>query len=402
MAAQQLCTPASLYGPFDRYLFCGCSVKGVQLSGGLNDQQGEITVQLVQDCDSTDERKYYDELLNLQTTTDADPGFTNPSIGAPAYFRLGDFEFAGLVQSYTEGRDQNGDPSYSIKLVDPRQILDSVQVIVDEYAGSVNGVYNLINAFGYMESFGNPCPQISFGGASWGTPAGGFGGANVNNNGMQWNRLKDALHILTGAFPAVKNVWSPEGRLMFLGAVPSTNGYGVIQHDDYNVAIPSNFPNHTGYLAQYILDLTELPTAPATWRISGTNVSVLDIVRQVCEAAGCDYYISLDPVKHGGGVQKIIKVRTISRVSQPLLGEITNFIGTGDGVEGQQVGQELRSEPTTKFLFGGNKKSLYQAVQNTNPESGAEPSPSGSNDVIQPFWGLDSGNNAILSSGTRS
>ncbi len=384
--AQNLCTPQNTFGGFDQTLFCGASVLSFSATGGWNSQQGECTVILVEDDCSGGTRVYWDHFLIRRTTTAADPGFTRPSIGAPAMFRIAEFEFTGIIQSWKEINSTNGKPTFEIKLVDPREILEGTQIITAEYAGSVNPVYNIINVFGYMESFGVFCPAVTINGAVFGTPAGGYGGAGVNVNGMAWNRVKDAISVLTAAFPLQSNQWSPHGRLLFKGCEPTKHGYGVMGADRFDPTIISSFTNHHGYLAEFLIDISEVPSAPDFWRIPGPSLNLLDLITQVCSTAGCDYYIELIPVKMGSFIQKIIKVRTVSRNTQPLLGEISSFISSvTEGVVDDAIGRELRNEDTTSFLVGDNIQSVYQAFNGT--DSG----------VLEPFWGLDSDGDVIVS-----
>ena len=390
MAIKNTKVPQNVFGPYQHYMFCGCSIRSFSLNGGYNQQQSNLTVQLVQETRSVpagcDAKIYYDKHLNQQTTTAADPGFTYPDIGSPAYFRVADFEFSGLVQRRSENRDASGNPVFVVTLVDPREILSNAEAIIGDYAGSVGNVTNAFNVFGYMERFGDVCPETVINGATFGTPAGGFGGALVNSNGMQWNRIRDGIRILTSAFPKVSNQFSPNGRILFRGAQPATQGYGVIKHDKFDINIPVDFANHTGYLNEYFLDLTDMPTTPSFFRLGGTSLSVLDMVDQVCSASGCDYYIELMPVKIGNTVYKFIKIRTVSRATQPALGSIASFLNSADCYVSNSKGQELRNEPTSSILSGGFKQTVFQLEQDTNE--------------IKPFFGLDDNGDAIIATTT--
>lgn len=417
--AQQLCTPANVFGPMDHHLFLGCSVSQFSASAGWNEQQGELRVTIAQDTCTAPagrEKVYYDKTLTRQTTTAADPGFyihgasanEAPEIGQPVYFRVGDFEYCGLLQSYEESNDTSGNPVFSVKIVDPREILAGTQIIIGDYAGTVGNIYNLINAFGFMEAFGSSavsCPLTTVNGAVFGTPAGGFGGSRRNNNGMQWNRIKTAVSILTSSIPingslATASTFSPYGRLVFRGGFVNSEGYGALPFDDFNNTIPVNFANHTGYLAHYFVDLSEVPDAPSYFRFNGTSLSLLDMIGQVCQAAGCDYYIELVPVSIGGSIAKIIKIRTVSRVAQPSLNAISDFIDSAENVNNSKQGRELRNETTTSFIIGGNVQSIYQASQDEDPDD--DPSEaclpgthSMEDDIIQPYWGINASGNAI-------
>ena len=117
MAIQNNCSPEEIFGGFNQTLFLGCSVASFSASAGWNEQVSEITVQLVEDTCAPPAgrpKKYRDVDLVEQDRTAADPGFfglTTPIIGAPVYFRIGDFEFSGQVQSWEETASLSGNPT---------------------------------------------------------------------------------------------------------------------------------------------------------------------------------------------------------------------------------------------------------------------------------------------------
>lgn len=386
--SQNNCSPSSIYGPFGRYLFLGCSISRFSMSTGWNEQQSELTIELVQACD-TELKYYYDQYLNLQSTTEADPGFTYPNIGSPAYFRAGDFEWCGLIQSWTEANNSSGRPIYTVKLVDPRSILEGAQIIIGDYGGPIDE-YNLFNVFGFAEYFGGTtCPLSVINGASFGAEAQGFGGSGRNDNGMGAARIIQMLSLLTSSIPMISNMWS-YGRLMFKGSNPATSGMGSIRHDLFDPTITFNFENHDGYLSSYFLDLSELTVMPDYYRISGTSTSIMSMISQILNDSGSDGYIELVPVYAFGTIIKIIKVRVVSRQRQPLLGQIASFIGDSFGVSESTKGQELRNEPTSTLLIGGNRQTLFQLEQNTGSAATTI------DDYIFPYFGLDVNGNAIL------
>jgi hypothetical protein len=107
--------PANIVGPFDQTLFLGCTVKSFSSSVGWNDQETSVTVELVQDpcapvAGST--KYYYPKPGIVNTWNAADPGFQTPDVGAPVYFRVGDFEFAGVVRSWSEKQDSSNFPAF--------------------------------------------------------------------------------------------------------------------------------------------------------------------------------------------------------------------------------------------------------------------------------------------------
>lgn len=390
---RNICTPSNVYGGYNHTLFMGCSVMSFSASCGWNEQVSEVTVQLVEDpCTTPAERPkhYWDEDLNAQTTTTADPGFIGAKemIGAPMYFRVGDFEFCGLLQDYEQHSAQGGRPTYTVKLVSPQLILEGVQLIVGEYAGATSSVTNLYNPFGFMESFGVACPATTFNGANFGTLAGGYGGSGRNDNGMSWNNIATGFNILCNATPSIIGTQWGGGRVTYRGysyaATAALGGYGLIPG------------------TQYFVDISELPTPPSYYRVEGPAVGLLESISQLCEESGYDYYLELLPVQDGAldatGIAKFLKFRTVSRAVAPTVGQISSFISnqattlqsaSADGLIDAAEGFELRNEVTSTFYFGGNHETVYQNY-------GAEPD-CDHDDIILPYWGLDSDKNFIIS-----
>ena len=66
------CTPQSLYGPYHQTRFCGASIMSFSVSAGWNEQSSELTVELVVDCSTSNQRIEYDTNLEASIVTDAD------------------------------------------------------------------------------------------------------------------------------------------------------------------------------------------------------------------------------------------------------------------------------------------------------------------------------------------
>lgn len=420
------------YGGFEHTLFLGCSVKGFSSTVGWGEQVSEVTIQLVQDtCGAPAERPkyYYDINLNKQSTTDAEPGFLGEQIdiiGAPAFFRMGEFEFCGLIQNWEKANTTSANPIYTVKLVAPINLLQNTQLILDEYTAGIkpNGLFtsapnNVINVYGFLEGVdGIIAPELyqdspgvylpgdgGIDGAVFGTAAGAFGGALKNNNGIQWSLIQDALSVLLSSVPALKNNWSPHGRLTSKGVVlssigaPWTNAYGLLTAD----AVVNAY-----YISQYYIDLTELPIPPSYFRIFGGNTSLLEVITRLCQESGFDYYVELIPLRgsaySGSGTDKVIKIRTVSRVVQPDLDQITEFITDkqSDGTLVQSsIGYEFRDDTTSAFLYGGPKETVFQTTGVCNPTLLSQAdldlyAPSGELTTIVPYVGTYKNGNMIV------
>ena len=342
-------------------LFFGASVMDFAVTLGYGEQSSSLTVRLVEDeCEGTP-RIYYqghDRLtlgnqstLEKVSTTKADK-FLPPKVGSAVYFRMANYEFCGIFQSFTKSRSTGGKPVYTVTLLDPRELLAGVNLIIaDEYTDAAL-TPNIINVFAIMEQYGIPCPS---------TEGGAFGGAGSIDEGMPWNNIYTGLMI------------SQSGLSAFSGITPKRPRMGN---------------------CEYHLDLTNLPVPPDDYRLSGTNVSVLDAVSQLCEDAGYEFFIDLIPavVEHELGyfyTVLILKVRCVDRTTQPNLDAIENFIDDPDNlVMESSNGREFRNDVTSAMIIGGKKTNIYECEC---PGLTAGCSITG----IQPYWGVDDNENLI-------
>jgi len=61
------------------------------------------------------------------------------------------FTFGGILQSYTQNKGPDAMPLFSAVINDPREILSSVDVLLNNYQGTVFNYKNLINVYGFLE-----------------------------------------------------------------------------------------------------------------------------------------------------------------------------------------------------------------------------------------------------------
>lgn len=407
-------------------LFLGCTIADFQVTAGWNDQPTDVTVSLYKDdCAAPADRPkyYYDANLYRQTTTDADPGFVGEIAriaGCPVYFRYQNFEFCGIVQSWERENSSSVNPRYVVKLTTPIKVLQESQLILGKYGGTLatdifaTAPNNVFNVYGFAESFSSvsapfyyqSAPGVySLGdggidGAVFGTPAGGYGGANVNDNGMQWNTVRSIINVLTSAVPRISNQWTPHGRITHRAVnlaeygAPWTNGYGLLTYDSYI---------NSRYTSDYFLDISELPLMPSYFRFPNITISILDAINTIVDNAGYEYFLELvyirNSISSGSGVDKVIKIRAVNRISQPSVGQISSFISAAQATNtlvASSIGEELQDKQTSSLIIGGNKQTIYQAYQNTDPEGDGNPSNPEADDMILPYLGKDISGNMIV------
>jgi hypothetical protein len=394
--AYNTCSPARIYGPLPQTLFLGCSVLSFSATIGWNGQASNLTVELVQDtCEGP--RVWWDNNLQRQTSTNmADPGFIIPEPGCMVYFRMeedsdetteaarGGFEYAGIIQSWNEKYDAQGNPVYTVKITDARAILSNSQVIVNGHSGTTAGVWNLLNVYGFVEALGSVICNATYSGTMGGFTSDNAIGNIANDRGIVWNDVKCALStMLSSTNRALANTtfgqFVRDARLMFSGPTTGNDGYGIPKKDG-TITDPlfTTLPYVNLNFHEYLLDLTEIPFTPSFYRVK-ENDSVMNIISQVCEDAGCDYYIELLPFIVLGNIYKVIKIRTALRSNQPQLGRLDDFIAAkqaqvagGGGIISYTKGEELRNEDTAVFLMAGQEQRGVTSFTN-----------------IEPFWGYD-------------
>ncbi len=272
--------------------FCGCSVINFNSGIGWGGNKSFLEVNVVQDDRNGD-------------------FFNPPPLGYPCYFYFGaSYHFWGLLYNWKNADAIQGRNVYTLRLEDPRDILEGTQLFLNGYNGSTFNVYNILNCYGYWEN------NL------------GYGSSNANEGGMPWSQVLAAVQALTNT----------PGQTPFGGPL-----------------------NYRGI--SYAVDLSLLPVPPADYRIGAggqSNMSLLDAIQQICDDGGCDFFVELDP----GAVVPVIRVYTVSRYMQPPLGTIANIVSSnwGGTVKSSDNGLELRNTPTSKFLVGGAQQQMYETL----------------------------------------
>ena len=180
--------------------YLGCSLVSCNAQMGWGGNPSQVNVTLVEDLAAG----------NL---------FLQPEPGEPTLFNVAGLNIAGIIQSW-KYRQSTAGFLYEVNITDPREVLSSTQLILNNYAGNVGGVPNLINVYCYIEN--NT----------------GFGSSLANEAGMGWKKIRDAVTTLT--------------------ASTTIGPYGG----------PIHLKSH-----KYGLDISALPVLPDDFRIGSDSIS---------------------------------------------------------------------------------------------------------------------------------
>lgn len=324
----------------DQWLFLGVSIRNYSIQMGWGDGASSLTVDLVEDTEPTCDgrfKKHLDEKFIVQETTAPDSGFfglQNNIIGRPVLFRHEDFEFGGIVSDWNESNSSSGIRIYTVTVEAPTQVLASLNMIIDSYDGDVSAVPNTANIYGFYER--QSCDS--------------FGDSKNFGNGMAWNKIKAALAVLTSAIdPLLISVsgYLQNGRVKLVQGL--NGGCGLVREDDIG----------------YLLDLGELPLAPDYYRFSGVSLNLLDAINNLAEDAAINWFAELILCCINDVVYKIIKIRTVDRSIPPVPDAVRNFVtlynNSSDkcGVIDYSVGQEHKDDYLHGVLIGPNREQIY-------------------------------------------
>ena len=179
------------------------------------------------------------ELSTLNVTLVEDPKardfFDPPDVGDPVVFSYGGWGFSGLLQSWKLSKSESGF-TYSVVCVDPREILEGYQLILDGYTSTIT-TPNVANIYGYWE----------------GTS---FGNSQKNETGLPWQKIKNGVTTICNTSTSYGGPISLRG-----------NTYGI--------------------------DLSALSALDSNYRIGGKTMSLMAFISEVCEAASHDFFVTL-------------------------------------------------------------------------------------------------------------
>jgi len=260
--------------------FLGCSVIGFNGTIGWGTQESSVTVDLVEyQCDPGSGG-------GLEISQE----FLGANlIGYPVYFACGSFFFGGLLQNWTYTSNSGG-RTYNVRIIDPRQILENCVLIIDTYAGPPMRDVNYFDVYGFYE-------QDVYTNKN----CGNFGNAEVTERGMPYTKIVNALKSMN------PTVCTPVGANL------------TINWSNFNIPVPEYF------------------------KIAGPSITILQLISDICDQAGYDFFVTLDP-------GNIINIHTVSlKRYDPI--EDNLFFGFSNVID-FSYGKELRISKTRNLLFG--------------------------------------------------
>lgn len=289
----------------------GCTVVDFNVSADWSSQGGSLTCKLIEDQANGDNLI----IPVVGTPVKFDLCLRHPS-GNPNLKGEVVFQYVGIVQSFSRNASPNS-KTYSVTLDSPLKILDSVQVILDGYAGlgsSIEGTYNLqglqgmdfghnnslmdvldtrpgvyhwwnvanlINVFGILEN-DDPLYRVPLNNSP--LFYGGFGFSNRSKDGIPLAKVMWALHMGINHLPNI----APLNRSKTLGGniLFGRHNYHVY---DQRQAIPYYY--HFDALNFYNQVANNLDP---NYRVGGQSSSIKEIISSICEEANLDYYTYID------------------------------------------------------------------------------------------------------------
>jgi hypothetical protein len=408
------------YQEYEQQTFLGASIISFNVSAGFGDSSSTLSIQLVEDEYNTSDGTLAGQGQDVYHSGIKD-NFAPPPVGSPVFFTFGDkrasvsdvykkvhddlygtsgtppstsgynhFSFGGILQSYTENKNATGGLTYSVQVVDPREILSNAQIILNNYTGSTYGGMNLINVYGFLEfnsaqyeaqfkasGTAFPLQKIQYSNGDYdfrGTdmyyssgsfPVSGLRGGSIysdfyneslrfvsTSNSVTSSNNSNPTFIpgtLPRKFPLTGTGRSrrcPQGIPYYriVQAINALSGFDGELPQEYKLAGFSGYINFRGL--NYVVDLSDLPTLPQVYFIDFDQINVLDFCLEICEITNRELFVSLLPVINHPTCESlyqynnrcindnrtkemitgIIKVSVIDKSRPPSLTAIKNYI----------------------------------------------------------------------------
>ena len=269
-------------------------------------------------------------LSNLRYLTSTDPGRGYKHI-----------VFGGLLQSFLQNKGSAGNPTFTIQVTDPREILSNVAIILNNYVSPTYGEKNILNPYGFLEfnlttvaknsvrsKFGREnkiirivdkaTGRIYYEGEAENEEENEEETTTTTTNDPQNFSDDEALDEEPPKPPLDCYIGKYEKRNKSYRQFPITGTgmsrrsdqgipwyrvkhsisailgwYGPL-HKEYVDAGFSTVINYKGY--NYVVDFSGLPEMPDLYFLNFDQLNLLDLCLEICDVTNTELFVSLLPV----------------------------------------------------------------------------------------------------------
>lgn len=272
--------------------FLNSTVYSLSASLGLGStSESSLSLELVDDdCNS-------EQFYPFQFRNSAGGAY---NVGAPVIFPDSapdgfNFGFGGILQSWTYNEGAGG-RTYKCTITDPRQLLENAVVIIDSYIDLPPQTINYFNVYNQGEG------QILLGNCAV------FGATYSNERGMPYYSIVQQLYRINQG-SSYLSIYAPEGQ-------------------------------------EYLFNLDDINSLPIppTYRVPGPSITILQLIQDVCDTLGLQFYSFLD-------YPNIIRIGYVNYAQPPgsVMGNIASYAGYSTDLS---YGQELRNDKTRTMIIG--------------------------------------------------
>ncbi len=405
---------------FVQQTFLGASIIDFSISAGFGDDSSSVSVNLINDEYNSGDVQGLGLGDDVYHNGNND-AFVPPIMGSPVYFKFGTahatveqafrktvddiygfdtsqnnpghfhFAFGGVLQAINETRDTGGNPKFSANVVDPREVLANVQLILNNYAGSTFNNKNMYNIYGFLEydlpenfspPFKNPDPLTK---RTFENGTSIYYGTDTYSDKPD-GEIQETLGPTATSFPMTGQGFSRRGSQ---GIPYYRVAQGLSALMELSQPLPPIYKNagFGGYINfrghNYVVDLSGLPILDKFYFLDFDKLTLLDLIQEICEVANHDFIVTLLPIinhpsmlhlyNYNQGkiaaqemdqtIAGIIRIETIDRsVAQPpgsIISYINDLESNGVEVTKKNIGLELSNINTDKFIVGGNEVEMY-------------------------------------------
>lgn len=406
---------------YQQQTFLGASISSFTANGGFGDSSSTLGVELVVDEYNSGDATVVGKGQDVYHNGIKD-NFKPPPVGSPVFFTFGNnrasvedayvniynqyygtntvvvsganhFTFGGILQSFTQNKSSATYAMYSAQVVDPREILSNVQLVLNNYGGSTFGCDNIFNIYGFLE-FNSSSMKTNFATSSQADPVTIFGAGTdmwYAPGTAKLTSIPETIKFYNSTAPLAPKMFPMTGTgfsrrmpqgIPYYRIAQALNAFSDINYTmpaDYISAGFGGFINFRGM--QYAVDLSALPQLPPFYFIDYDQINVLDLCLEICDVTNHDLFVTLLPIINHPACQAlysinqtrlaqskspiagVIKVDAINRSQPPVFGAIKNFIDRikagGTIVENQDLGFELSNIVTDKFVAGAQEVDMY-------------------------------------------